>query len=482
MFMHLILFCCLCVFPLYGLNVSIINSTNRELFVKFSGKQLAVNKSDASISAGQNQSFDLTNVAAGRIYFSFDEPLSGSEPDGANPSDSDYLKRFDKVELTYQNGGKANLTAVDFYAIPMLLQTSIGGFCISQYSLDPQTTGRTLEKALIHAAIDASKTQISNDIETVRILSPVKAPTAYPDVKNQLLSAIDSSFSIEGFFFSSTGVERYSFAGMIGEEEISLTMPAKKGISIPLSGLSYSPEDVHGNAIYTCNGVYYLDGDAQPHFVAENDFYAAVYRDVISAFNLGYIGGKWGNSSDQWWSNPPFAGSNSAYNAYAAAIHQLYPGAYGFPFSDRQKTLLADLGGGVDTLTITVLADGATPQIQAIPGTLNPEAGNVLFNAALVFEKNVQNREFTFGGKQCKAGWLNDHVRGPQSDMSNGTAAQILNVAAQEGLNKYELIFGQNKYLVIVQVSDGKVAFATIAGGGNVNWSSPNLFIGGLGA
>lgn len=481
MFKHLTLLFILLAHPLYGLNVAIDNISGREVFIKFTGNNLVVNQTDASIPSGQVQTFELTSVSAGRIYFSFDKALSSNSPDGANPSDPDYHTRFDKAELTFDNnnGGKANLTAVDFYAIPLLLQTSIGSLTVSQFTLQKSTTGNALETALIGLAKDASQTKISNATETVRILSPVKAPTGYHSMKKYVNSTLNSALVIKGNYFSANGVEPYYYTGSIGPSLISLTMANKKSLSILVPGLYTN--GVNENAIYTCNGVYYLDGNMnQPHFVSENDFYAAVYRDVISGYNYGYIGGQWGNVSSGWWGHPPYSQSNVYYNQYAATIAQLYPGAYGFPFSDRQKTMLADLGGSVDTLTITVLADNATPPIIPIPGTLNPQTGSTLYNAVLVSENDIQDAQFTFGGNICKAGWINNYHGGPQTNLNNGKAAQILNINAQEGYNKYDLIFGQNKYTVIVQVLNGQVVLGTIAGGGNANWSSPNLFIGGL--
>jgi hypothetical protein len=161
-------------------------------------------------------------------------------------------------------------------------------------------------------------------------------------------------------------------------------------------------------------------------------------------------------------------------------IYNLYPGAYGFPFSDTEKFLLADLGGLVDTLEITVLADNVTPPAQTYPGVLNPQTGVVQFNAVLISANDVQNAPFTFGLNSMEFGWINDYHNGPQTNLHNGTGAQILNIDAQEGYNQYQLVFGDNTYTVIVQVVSGVIQVATIAGGGNSNWSSPNLFIGGL--
>ncbi len=470
---------------LFGLNVEISNTTARTVYVLFAGNNLVVDNATAEIPQNSSQSFNLTSVSSGRIYFSFDYPLSSSNPDGANPKDPDYRKRFDKVELTYADGaGMANLTSVDFYAIPFVLQTQISSpsvINIDQFTLAPNTTGADLAQALLGVSTDQSKTKITNSQETVRILSPVKAPRGYQSMRSYVNSTVGSAFTIAGNYYSDSGLLPYNFSGKVNSSEVVLKMSGRQTIRLETEELYNQKGDINSNAIYTCNGVYYLSGSGKtPHYVSDNDFYAAVYRDFISGYNFGYMGGTYGNNSGNWWGNKPFSGANIYYNQYADAIYRLYPGAYGFPFSDTQKFLLADLGGMIDTLAITVLADDATPPPQTFPGVLNPQTGTVLFNAVLISSNDVQNAPFTFGLNPMEFGWINDYHNGPQVNLHNGTAAQIQNINAQEGYNQYQLVFGQNTYTVIVQVVGGVIQIATIAGGGNSTWTAPNLYIGGL--
>jgi hypothetical protein len=471
-------------FSLFSLTVDINNTTSRTVYVLFAGNNLVVDNTTGTIPQNSSLSFVLTSVSAGRIYISYDYPLSSSSPDGANPSDPDYLKRFDKVELSYANGaGMANLTSVDFYAIPFVLQTQISSLPLNvdQFTLAPNTTGSALKQALLNVSTDQSLTNIVNSQETVRVLSPVKAPKGYPSLKSYVDSTVDTTFSIVGNYFSANGLIPYNFSGEIGSSKVTMTMPGRQTITLKTKELVNKKDDVDSNAIYTCNGVYYLSGSGStPHYVSDNDYYAAVYRDFISGFNFGYMGGAYGNTSSNWWGNQPYAMANTNYNQYASVIYNLYPGAYGFPFSDTQEFLLADLGGLVDTLAITVLEDSATPPAQTYPGVLNPQTGIVTFNAVLISANDVQNAPFTFGLNSMEFGWINDYHNGAQTNLHNGTGAQILNIDAQEGYNQYELTFGNHTYTVIVQVVSGVIQVATIAGGGNSNWSSPNLFIGGL--
>lgn len=471
-------------FSLHSFNVEVNNTTARTVYVLFTGDSLVVDNTTGVISANSSQTFDLTSVTTGRIYLSFDSPLSSSAPDGANPSDPDYSKRFDKVELTYANGaGMANLTSVDFYAIPFVLQTQISNLSlnIDQFSLAPSTTGTDLEHALLAVSTNTGKTQITNTLETVRILSPVKAPRGYQSLSKYVNSTVGSTFNIVGNYYSDTGLLPYNYSGTIGKNNVTLTMAGRQTITLKTKELVYKKGDVNSNAIYTCNGVYYLSNSGStPHYVSDNDYYAAVYRDFISGFNFGYMGGTYGNNSSNWWGNQPYVGANQDYNQYASVIYDLYPGAYGFPFSDRQEFLLADLGGLIDTLIITVLTDDATPPTPTFPGVLNPQTGVVQFNAVLISENSIQNAPFTFGLNSMEFGWINDYQGGPQVNLHSGTAAQIENIYAQDGYNKYDLVLGNTTYTVIVHVTSGVIDVATIAGGGNSNWSSPNLFIGGL--
>ena len=129
--------------------------------------------------------------------------------------------------------------------------------------------------------------------------SPVKAPDAYASMAPYVNAVVGGvkTVKIDGMYYGSPAKD-YAYTGAIDAANITLTMTGEKSITIPVASL---PE-----AIYTCNGVYYLDGDTtKPHHVTDNDFNAAVYRDVVSAFDFGYIGGNSGEDSSGWWGHPP---------------------------------------------------------------------------------------------------------------------------------------------------------------------------------
>lgn len=469
------------------MDITIQNDSGRTAYIQFVGNDLQITPTGVQEVANKGTvSFTLTKISAGRIYVSYDKALSTTAPDGANPTDADYKTRFDKVELTYTegDGGKANLTTVDFYAIPFEMQTFLTDSTgtkipIEQFTLKSGTTGANLQSEILKITTDSAAATVSNGTETVRVLSPVKAPSAYTDLQPYANKVVSDkiSMTISGTFYG-TPSKDYSYTSSIvtagSETYIQLDMTNEKTISIPTSSL--------GAAIYTCDGAYYLNKDyTTVHKVSENDFYAAVYRDVVAAMNLGYVDGKDGNDSSSWWGNAPYSAANSTYyNQYAAEAYDWYPGAYGFPFSDRQKQVLMDLGGSISEFKVTILGDNQKPTILDLPGVLNPQTGIVKFNIIPVFATGIQDKEILVGGNMCKAGWINDYLTGPTQNMNNPKSAQINNCVAQEGWNKYEFLIGTQKYLVIVEVVNGVITQGAISGGGNSTWTSPNLFLGGL--
>jgi len=471
------------IFATYAIDVLVKNQSGRTAWIQFTGNALQVTPSvPTSINNGSNAHFNLTGVSSGRIYVSFDKALSSNAPDGANPNDPDYRTRFDKVELTYdQNtGGKANLTAVDFYGIPMILETSIEGITIEHLTLANKITGNSLTSALKTIALDSSKTTViggKNGTETVRVLSPVKVPDGYPGFDNYLSSVSGAQLKVVGTFFGLPSVN-YRYKGTIGNTNIKLASKTHN-IVIPLSTLKWNSTDTtNHNGIYTCNGPYTVDGVT--HHVGDNDIYSAVYRDLITGFNLGFVHpGK--NDSSTWWHNSyPFA--NKYYNTYAESIADNYPGAYGFPFSDRYTHILADLGGKVDLVTITLLDDSTAVPPYNTSGNINPQTGTCFFNLIIVTSNaNFNTTTFTFNTKTLTGGY--DYYFPSIVGTPDGStaAAQVNHTPAQEGLNLYDFELGGTKYTILVKVKNGVIVWGSIAGGGDANWAAPNLFIGGVG-
>lgn len=460
-----------------ALSITLINQSGRTAHIKFTGKPLNVDKNNVTINPGKSDTFSLLEANSGRIYVSYDKALSSDEPDGANVGDKDYHTRFDKVELSYVNrAGKANLTAVDFYAIPMILETSIEGTTIEHSTLADHMTGESLESDLLKIVTDASLAVVKNTegTETVRILSPVKRPGAYSGFDAYLKTLSDATLTIAGTYFGSP-VTQYHYTGNITDNAITLS-EGSDTLEIDMETLKWSKTDAQThNGIYTCNSPYLVNGVTKA--VGDNDLYAAVYRDLMTGFNLGYV--KPGaNDSTTWWdgSLTPFQGT---YNAYAKTIADVYPGAYGFPFTDNYNHILADLGGKIDTLTITLLADTATPPPYTPDGIVNPQTGDSAFNLILVTPggSGFKGTPFTFN-THAYTGGNNYTFPTTQTGGSSDTASQVNQVPAQNGLNIYNLEVLNKTYTVLLKVEAKAVEWGSITGGASANWSSPNLFVG----
>lgn len=478
----ILVFAVLSSFSSIAMDVILKNQSGETAYIKFTENPNGTNPvpasgvtpNQATINNNEEKKFALNSIAGGRMYVSFDKELSTDAPDGANPADTDYYTRFDKIEITYNaTGGKTNLTAVDFYAIPMLLETSIQGTVIDHLTLSDNKSGNDVVAAI--------KKIITNDdpivnSKFVRILSPAKDSGGYTGFDDYLKIVDGATLTISGTYFGNPAVN-YNYTGTIGDKDITLT-DGTHNIVIPMSTLQWDRTDeINHNGIYTCNGTYTVDGKTSK--VDDNDIYSAVYRDLITGFNLGFIQSG-NNNSSTWWGTQSKPFVNNFYNSYAKAISENYSGAYGFPFSDRYKHLLADLGGKIDALTITILNDGEIVPHYTPNGNVNPQNGDCNFNMIIVTSNdNFKGTPFTFNTKSFQGG---HNYEFPTTDIGTAdkTDAQVNNVPAQEGLNIYDFeILGQ-KHTILVKVQNGSVEWGSMSGGGDANWGAPNLFIGGL--
>ncbi|MFO1415557.1 MAG: beta-1,3-glucanase family protein [Burkholderiales bacterium] len=477
------------------LNVTIRNSSGRTAWVKFVGDSMQVSAAEDSIPAGESRVFGVDGIVAGRIYISYDR-LHGTKPDGANSGDPDYNTRFDKVELTYQYdrstdhaSGKMNLTAVDHFAIPLELDTWIGNVRIEHLSLAEGQTATTLMAALKDVAGPAAVVPPTGP--TIRVLSPQKKPEAYKGFDVLLNRLDDTQFTITGQYFGKKSV-RYNFKGAMDGDTIRLEDGGDK-LTISKSSLMWSGTDATNfNGIYTCNGAYKFNG--LPKQVSDNDVPAAVYRDLVTGFNLGFVG-IGANDSAGWWSQTAFR--TAPFNEYAKVVAERYSGAYGFPFNDRYEHVLADLGrgesggtwGGIDGVTINILDDNTSSTPYHYTGNEDPQDGvttyNISINAGSSNESVFPATEFRFNAQKYFGG---KSYQWPAKEGADGThsgyTVDISSIPAKEGLNLYHLEFGWKKFLVLVNVSGGQWQWGAIAGGGNSTWQimsgTPVLFVGGV--
>lgn len=327
-----------------------------------------------SVAMGQDRySFTTTDFESGRIFISY----RGKMPDEESKIDpfSNSIPRNDKVEITYQlkNGaptGSANLTAVDYFGIPMMIETldaSGNVLATFTYYANLDTVVKGLDDIDNKIATDA---KIMKGNEFLRVVAPVKwapgsgAPTAnpYPSMKPYFDSVSGQSVNIVGQYDGVPGQyspAAYNYTGTLassGDITFSGTLATNGGAPAAGDNIVIKATDLLAG-IYTANPPYTKGGASGQ--ISDNDVYSAIVRDLLTGFNAGYIGGTYGSDpSDEWWSKPPFQeqGGDKYYNQYAAVIQE-HSQAYGFPFSDRLRNQLAFFNQDTATLRITLLPD-----------------------------------------------------------------------------------------------------------------------------
>jgi len=112
------------------------------------------------------QSFVMEATTSGRIYVAYRDGTfsptdTGGLPSIVAPNSSAYYKRFDKFELTFDGSvyGVADLTAIDYWSIPMSLETQKNGTQVG--SLHGVRAGSTLHE------IYTRLSQLSNPAQSV---------------------------------------------------------------------------------------------------------------------------------------------------------------------------------------------------------------------------------------------------------------------------------------------------------------------------
>ena len=127
------------------LNFKVQNSSgipDDEVFIGFWGSDLNAMINGAQMKSIQDSAwYKLSGIGSlvisvktsGRFYVAYYDPFSptasGGEPSIVAPNSPAYKKRFDKFELTFDGSpyGVADLTAIDYWSIPMSLATEKGG-------------------------------------------------------------------------------------------------------------------------------------------------------------------------------------------------------------------------------------------------------------------------------------------------------------------------------------------------------------------
>lgn len=346
----------------------------------------------------------VNNLESGRFSFSYNTPGSQGPVaivNGASPTASAPY-RYDKMEMTYlsaNQGGGGNLTAIDFFGIPLRVDVTHWG----QSQIDPlQTktfyastptlinTFNALSGTMGKAFQNVSGTQFipgSNLSSFARILSPNTlaaangsngSPAPYPSFQAYLTSLVGQSFPINGaqqggYNYTAT-VASDGAGGFVINCVGTLNQPAPSPLPNNANVTVKLPAGSMDFFVYACvanKDSYSVAGfpfNTQDDVNAANSSaYGALVGDLQAALNFGYMGGRFGNNIDSFYAAAvlpyayPFAGARTIndgfYNAFAGIFYYLSD-AYGHPYSDRLSAAspLYNLKAG-DTVQITLLND-----------------------------------------------------------------------------------------------------------------------------
>jgi hypothetical protein len=294
-------------------------------------------------------------TTSGRLYVSYNKsfsPVPGPGlPSFIAPSSAAYYKRFDKFELTYDGSpnGVADLTAIDYWSIPMSLETEKDGQKVGAMNgVKPGCTEKEIyngleklsnprqsiatAKLIIKAFADAGhplptdiQKQLLNpasglvkdhDGNFVRIIGPSPYPpfgepatgqfpglpfTPYNTFLEYFQYLIDTFGSkgdkiahLEGDFVGSTSgttppykAQHYNFWASI-DDDFNLTIEGD-GTKVGKHTLVVKKWDLLNPATtFGANPAFYLDGVFHPYPL--NNIYACIFGDFFGGLNIGAIG------------------------------------------------------------------------------------------------------------------------------------------------------------------------------------------------
>jgi hypothetical protein len=349
------------VAPAAAVNVQIVNGSGRPassiylLLEKGSSSDGQLQEDTPKLLSEVNDStFSLGAISGARLYFSYGAPVKDNEPPAA-PT------RYDKIELT--NPGVADLTAVDFFAIPFNMQSLDSSGATVGDAVGYRCYTSTIVQRLREVGAAA---EVTNGGQFVRFLSPQLADEgSYPSLAPYIDSMAGQTIEVNDTF-AKKGEEakQLSYKGAF-EADGTITLNGTITTSgTPAAGL---PLQIEGatlpQGVYTGDGAYTVGG--APADVSQNNEYSVIYRDIVAGFGLGYWGGKYGNNSANWLHKPNFAAARLSgspfpvYSLYASTIAE-YSSAYGYSFSEL----------GPDEVTVPLEASVATLRV-----TIDPDQG-----------------------------------------------------------------------------------------------------------
>lgn len=361
------------------------------------------------------QGVNLTSCS-GRIYIGYGTPWvfahSGYEPNPSYPSDPNYHKQYDKLELSYhaQPGDVIDVTAMDYFSIRTGIKVFKGGALVKALKDAAATTVVNAVKGL---TTPAGAAVVSNGGNFVRVLGPgiYPAPPGDPPSPYPTPAAYLSYLHTYGAAHKNVvATIAGDFAGA-GAKNTPLTQPQTytfqasmdAGLNITLSGsgtaagaytLHFRYEDlIIPTGIWGANAPVSINSG--PYASPPNDLLGWVVGDVLSGLNIGALGSttvvngtEVGQMpSQQWFTltglfNVLQPTQPTYYNGWARAIAGISD-AYGFAFSDRFQHVFATLNPAlVDTLEIDIGGDVASCPADSNGDSMVDDADFQVFAAA----------------------------------------------------------------------------------------------------
>ena len=334
-----------------GIDIEIRNNSGQpdsDVYVMFTAAEgtadiseaTAVRLTELPLSSRGHRHFRLDRAVAGRVWLSFDDPVTAVP----EPSPDTSTTRFDVVELTYTPEtapavGIGNLSAVAMFGMPLdLVAVDNGGTMIPGRFRGLDCFTDVIRQQLAAAGVPASVERQTANGGFARIVAPATLPGPYPDLIDYVQSLAGETIRIQGRFYGAEGAPAYDYTGTFaGDGSITLTGTAGDGADQAL----FTSGTELAKAGYSQNGPYTVGGS--PANVGQNDVYSAIYRDLVAGLSYGYWGGIHGNDSATYAADPPPAafaaaragGENfTAWNVYGSVINANST-IYGMPFSDH---------------------------------------------------------------------------------------------------------------------------------------------------
>jgi hypothetical protein len=407
-----------------------------------SGKALKLGKSYPMSDLAQGVT--LSNYNSGRICISYGAGLTADasncwSPNFNNPALDDYGTRWDKVEITWNGvAGGANLTAQDFFGIPMQLQSSGGGQpattltwwkstsevmnalgAMCGYSLNSEgvPTGALVEGTNGVSIAGLPGTQIIRVINPSTVTAGTGGSTGYPSFQTYLetlrndggapvvttISGGNGVFNgaVQSYSFSVYVVNAWDrlYGTVVRVGDLVFDGRVANGSKNVPTTFVIRRENLTDSAIYGANAAFSMIRGSNLNSIVQK-----ARADYLSALNFGFAGSTVANPmrprdtigdspSWTWYGNKPNGVNQTAmpisyafgtaqpshpyFNPVAAYLTTVTD-AYGFAFNDRLQAPLAPLGPG-STVTITVLTDAGGSSIRkSAPGAMDLVVQNAL--------------------------------------------------------------------------------------------------------